>query len=71
MAIGSLDKAGRLEQLKTFARVQVWSGYKTAAEVRADVLEAVLDEVTDPAEAASLADEYIAQAEQDRAEAST
>ncbi len=69
MAIGSLDKAGRLEQLKTFARVQVWSGYKTAAEVRADVLEAVLDEVKEPAEAASLATEYVVQAERERAEA--
>lgn len=71
MAIGSLDKAGRLEQLKTFARVQVWSGYKTADEVRADVLDAVLDEVKDPADASRLVDEYVALAERDRAEAAT
>ncbi len=69
MAIGSLDGAGRLEQIRTFAHVQVWSGYKDEAEVRADVLEAVLDEVKDPVEAAALTDEYVAQAERDRGEA--
>ncbi len=69
MAIGSLDRAGRLEQLKTLARAQVWSGYKDAADVRADLLDAVLDEVKDPAEASRLVDEYVAQAERDRAEA--
>jgi len=71
MAIGSLDRAGRLGQLKTLARVQVWSGYKDAADVRADLLDAVLDEVKDPAEASGLVDEYVAQAERDRAEAAS
>ena len=66
MAIGSLDQAGRLEQLKTFARVLVWSGYKSDAEVRAEVREALLDEVKDPAEADRLTNDYLRQAEHDR-----
>jgi hypothetical protein len=62
MAIGSLGKAGRLEQLRAFASMQLRSGYRSGDEVRADVLEAVLDEVGDPAEAARLTDEYLADA---------
>ena len=69
MAIGSLDKAGRLEQLKTYARVQVWSGYKSDAEVRADVYAAVLDEESDPETAARLTAEYVASAGRDLAAA--
>ena len=69
MAIGSLDKAGRLDQLKTLARVQVWAGYQTDDEVRADVLTAVGDEESDPAVAARLTEEYIEQAHADLAAA--
>jgi hypothetical protein len=69
MAIGSLDKAGRLDQLKTLARVQVWSGYLTDDEVHTDVLAAVRDEEDDPAEAERLTATYVAQAHADLAEA--
>ena len=69
MAIGSLDKAGRLEQLKTLARVEVWSGYQTDDEVRADVLAAVSDEESDPAVAARLTQEYVELAHTDLAAA--
>lgn len=62
MAIGSPDKAARLDQLRTFAKVQVWSGFRTAAEVQSDVLEAVRDEVDDPTEARRLTDEFISAA---------
>ncbi|HEY7042364.1 MAG TPA: hypothetical protein VH419_01720 [Nocardioidaceae bacterium] len=65
MAIGSLDKAGRLEQLKTYARVQVWSGYRSPADVRSDVYDALLDEVKDPSEAERLTSDYLVQAERD------
>lgn len=65
MAIGSLDQAGRLEQLRTFATVQLRSGYRTDAEVRAEVYEAVRDEVGDPGRAAVLTDEYLDEARAD------
>ena len=67
MAIGSLDKAGRLEQLKTYARVQVWSGYKSDVEVRDDVYAAVLDEESDAGTAARLTADYVASAHHDLA----
>jgi hypothetical protein len=60
MAIGSLGRAGRLDQVRAFAAMQLRSGYRTDDEVRADVHEAVLDEVGDPAEAVRLTDEYLA-----------
>ncbi len=69
MAIGGLDRAGRLEQLRTFARVQVWSGYKSPAEVRDEVLSAVLDEESDRLSAERLTDDFVDQAERDLAEA--
>lgn len=59
MAIGSPDKTARLEQLRTYARCQVRSGYRSDAQVRAEVLEAVADEVRDRSEAERLADEYV------------
>lgn len=62
MAIGSPDKTARLEQLRDWARAQIWSGFRSEDEVRADVLDAVRDEVKDPSEAARLADEYVADA---------
>jgi hypothetical protein len=62
MAIGSLRKAGRLEQLRAFASMQLRSGYRSDDEVRADVREAVLAEVGDDVEAARLTDEYLADA---------
>lgn len=62
MAIGSLDKAGRLEQLKTFASVQVRAGYRDDASIRADVLEAVRAEIDDDAQASAVADAYVAEA---------
>ena len=69
MAIGSLDKAGRLDQLRTLARVQVWSGYLTDDEVRTDVLAAVSDEESDPATAERLTEEFVEQAHTELAEA--
>ena len=69
MAIGSLDKAGRLDQLRTLARVQVWSGYLSDDEVRTDVLAAVSDEESDPATAERLTEEFVEQAHTELAEA--
>lgn len=69
MAIGSPDQAARLDQLKTFARVQVWSGYRSDEDVRGDLYDAVVDEVKDPADAQQLTDAYLAQAHDDRARA--
>ena len=69
MAIGSLDKAGRLDQLRTLARVQVWSGYLTDDHVRTDVLAAVSDEESDPATAERLTEEFVEQAHTELAEA--
>ncbi len=65
MAIGSPDKAARMEQLRTYARCQVWSGYRPDAQIRAEVLEAVADEVVDPDEAKGLANQYVDAAEAD------
>lgn len=64
MAIGSPDKAARLEQLRSYARVQVWAGFRPLADIRADVLEAVREEVADEREAARLTAEYVDTAEQ-------
>ncbi|MDT4996956.1 MAG: hypothetical protein QOD45_1024 [Pseudonocardiales bacterium] len=69
MAIGSPDRAARLKQLRNYARVQVWSGFRSRDEVRAEVLEAVRDEVTDIDEARLLATEYVDDAERSLAEA--
>ncbi len=69
MAIGSPDKAARLAQLRNYARVQVWSGFRAHAEVRADVLEAVMEEVKNAEEAARLTDEFLTEAEDSLAEA--
>ena len=69
MAIGSLDKAGRLEQLKGFARVLVWSGYTPPDDVRAEVFAAVLDEVGDAEEARTLTAQYVDEARNAHAEA--
>ncbi len=59
MAIGSLDKAGRLDQLRTFARCQVWAGYRSAAQVRGEVYDAVLAEERSAERAAGMTDELI------------
>ncbi len=59
MAIGSPDKAARLEQLRTFAMVQVRSGFRPPGEVRAEVYDAVLDEVASGDEAQRLTDELL------------
>lgn len=59
MAIGSLGRAGRIEQLQTFARCQVWSGYRSPDEVRAEVREAVLDEVGDELQADELTEDLV------------
>jgi hypothetical protein len=59
VAIGSPDKAARLAQLGVFATVQVRSGYRSPGEVRAEVFDAVLDEVEEPAEAQRVTDELI------------
>jgi hypothetical protein len=63
MAIGSLGRAGRLDQVRAFAAMQLRSGYRTDDEVRAEVHEAVLAEVGDRAEAARLTDEYLDEGE--------
>ena len=65
MAIGSLGRAGRLDQLRALAAMQLRSGYRSSAEVRTDVHEAVLAEVGDTVEAARLTDEYLAEAERE------
>jgi hypothetical protein len=70
MAIGSLDKPGRLDQLRTLARVQVWSGYLTDDQVRTDVLAAMRDEEGDPTTAERLTAEFVEQAHAELAEAS-
>ncbi|MDQ3480225.1 MAG: hypothetical protein M3423_02645 [Actinomycetota bacterium] len=59
MAIGSPDKTARLAQLRTYTRVQVRSGFKSDGQVRADVFDAAMDEVKDPAEAQRLTDEFV------------
>jgi hypothetical protein len=71
VAIGSPDRAARLDQLRNYARVQVWSGFRPLDEVRADVLEAVLDEVSDRAEAQRLTTEFVEVAEESLAVAMT
>jgi Domain of unknown function (DUF6891) len=65
VAIGSPDRAARLDQLRNYARVQVWSGFRARAEVEVDVLDAVRDEVKDDAEARRLASQYVDEAERD------
>lgn len=65
MAVGSLDKAGRIEQLRTFARCQVWSGYRSDPEVRAEVYDAALAEERDPARAQALTEEVLTVARRD------
>ena len=62
MAIGGPDRATRLAQLRTYAVVQVRSGYADAGSVRADVAAAAREEFPDPAQAAAEADRLIAQA---------
>ena len=62
MAIGSPDQAARLDQLRTFARVQVWSGYTDDEHMRAEVFEAVHDEVKDLERAQELTDRFVADA---------
>lgn len=71
MAIGSPDKAARLDQLRNYARVQVWSGFRPLDEVRADVLAAVRDEVRDAAVAERLAAEFVESAEETLDQAAT
>ncbi|MBA2773188.1 MAG: hypothetical protein H0U36_03985 [Nocardioidaceae bacterium] len=71
MAIGSPDKAARLDQLRTYARVQVWSGYQRDEDVRSDVYDAVLDEVKDAKEAAVLTDRFLDDARAALAQAAT
>ncbi len=69
MAIGSPDKAARLEQLRGYARVQVWSGYADDAQVRREVAEAVRDEVRDEDRVRVLVDELVEAAHDDLAKA--
>ncbi len=69
MAIGSPDKAARLEQLRGYARVQVWSGYADDAQVRREVAEAVRDEVSDEDRVRVLVDEMVEAAHDDLAKA--
>jgi hypothetical protein len=64
VAIGSPDRAARLDQLRNYARVQVWSGFRPLDEVRADVVAAVHEEVRDRAEAERLTTEFLESAEE-------
>ncbi|MBA3265600.1 MAG: hypothetical protein H0T14_04395 [Nocardioidaceae bacterium] len=59
MAIGSPDKSARLAQLRSYARLQVRSGFETAEQVRADVFDAVHDEVKELDQAQQLTDELL------------
>lgn len=59
VAIGSPDKLTRLTQLRAYARVQVRSGFQSEHQVRAEVFDAVSDEVKDPVEAQRLTDEFV------------
>jgi len=59
VAIGSPNQTARLAQLRTYTRVQVRSGFKSDEQVRADVFDAAMDEVKDPAEAQRLTDEFV------------
>jgi hypothetical protein len=63
MAFGSLRKAGRLDQLRALAAMQLRSGYRSLDEVRAEVREAVLAEVGVAADADRLTAEYLADAD--------
>jgi hypothetical protein len=69
VAIGGLDRAGRLDQLETWAHLQVRSGYLSDEDVRTELYAAVLDEVREPGEAGRLTDSYLSRARADRAEA--
>jgi Domain of unknown function (DUF6891) len=62
VAIGSPDKAARLEQLRTYAAVQVRSGFRLPAEVRIEVYDAVLDELKNCEAARRLTDELVEEA---------
>jgi hypothetical protein len=70
MAIGSLDKAGRLAQVRVFARCLVWSGYLSPEQVLTEVLEAVRSEERDPARASALANSLVVEATSDLASVS-
>jgi len=62
MAIGSPDKAARLRQLGSYARCQVWAGYGSDDQVRAEVYDAALTEEHDAERAAALTEELVAAA---------
>lgn len=70
MAIGSLGKSGRLAQLRTFARCQVWSGYRSDSEIRAEVYDAALAEERDRDAAAAMSEELVSSAQRELAESS-
>jgi hypothetical protein len=59
VAIGSPDQAARREQLRTYATVQVWSGFRLPGEIHSEVYDAVLDELADSDEARLLTDELV------------
>jgi hypothetical protein len=65
MAIGSLDKQGRIQQLGIFARCLVWSGYADPDEITTELYEAALAEERDPQRAIQLATRLRVQAERD------
>jgi hypothetical protein len=69
VAIGSPDRAARLDQLRNFARVQVWSGFRPLDEVHAEVLDAVRSEAKDDDEARRLTEEFLTAAERSLHEA--
>ena len=65
MAIGSPDQAARLEQLRALAHAQVRSGYLSDSAIRADLYDAVLDELGEAGRAREVADRYVDEAYRD------
>ncbi len=59
MVIGRADRAERLDQARTLARVQVFAGNRTRAEIVADVIGAVAENVKDGDAVRRLTDEYV------------
>jgi hypothetical protein len=66
MPIGGADRAERLDQARSLARIQVFAGHRTHDVIVADVLAAVAEEVPDPDDARRTAEDYVDEAVRDR-----
>jgi hypothetical protein len=62
MPIGGADRAERLDQARSLARVEVFAGHRPRDMIVSDVLAAVAEEVPDPDDARRLADDYVDEA---------